>query len=95
MAAATPSLNEFAAVARRKLKMSWEQTSEALLAIRALGESPIPLSIETHKAGLEIASRYGYSIYDALILAAALEADCGPLHRRHAKLPSHRPANNP
>jgi hypothetical protein len=39
MAAATPSLNEFAAVARRKLKMSWEQTSEALLAIRALGES--------------------------------------------------------
>jgi hypothetical protein len=29
-------LNEFAAVARRKLNMSWEQTNEALLAIRAL-----------------------------------------------------------
>jgi len=38
-------LHEFAAVARRKLDMSWQQTSEALLAIRALCESPTPLSI--------------------------------------------------
>jgi predicted nucleic acid-binding protein len=73
-------LNEFAAVARRKLSMSWEQTREALLAIRALCESPIPLSIETHEAGLEIAARYGFSIYDALILAAALEAYCDVLY---------------
>jgi predicted nucleic acid-binding protein len=73
-------LNEFAAVARRKLNMSWEQTSEALLAIRALCESATPLSIETHEAGLEIAIRYGYSIYDALILAAALEAECDVLY---------------
>jgi predicted nucleic acid-binding protein len=73
-------LNEFAAVARRKLNMSWQRTSEALLAIRALCESPTPLSTETHEAGLEIAARYGYSIYDALILAAALEADCDVLY---------------
>ena len=73
-------LNEFAAVARRKLNMSWEQTNEALLAIRALCESPTPLSLETHEAGLGIAARYGYSIYNALILAAALEADCDVLY---------------
>jgi predicted nucleic acid-binding protein len=73
-------LNEFAAVARRKLNMSWEQIREALLAIRVLCESPTPLSIETHEAGLEIAARYGCSIYDALILAAALEADCDVLY---------------
>jgi len=73
-------LNEFAAVAHRKLNMSWEQIREALLAIRALCESPTPLSIETHEAGLEIATRYGYAIYDALILAAALEADCDVLY---------------
>jgi predicted nucleic acid-binding protein len=73
-------LNEFAAVARRKLNMSWQQTREALLAIRALCEPPTPLSIDTHEAGLEIAARYGYSIYDALILAAALEADCDVLY---------------
>jgi predicted nucleic acid-binding protein len=73
-------LNEFAAVARRKLRMSWEDTTEALLAIRALCESPMPLSITTHDAALEIAARYGYTIYDALILAAALEAGCDTLY---------------
>ena len=73
-------LNEFAAVARRKLDMSWEETKEALLAIRALCEEPTPLSIETHQAALEIAARYGYHIYDALILAAALESHCDILY---------------
>jgi predicted nucleic acid-binding protein len=73
-------LNEFAAVARRKLNMSWEETMEALLAIRALCEIPTPLSVETHEAALEIAARYRHSIYDALILAAALEADCEILY---------------
>ena len=73
-------LNEFAAVARRKLDMSWEETREAFLAIRALCETPTPLSIETHQAALEIAARYGYHIYDALILAAALESHCDILY---------------
>jgi predicted nucleic acid-binding protein len=73
-------LNEFTAVARRKLDMSWEETNEALLAIRALCEAPTPLSIETHQAALEIAARYRYQIYDALILAAALESHCDILY---------------
>jgi predicted nucleic acid-binding protein len=73
-------LNEFAAVARRNLNMSWEETRDALLAIRALCESPTPLSTETHEAALEIAARYGYHIYDALILAAALESHCEILY---------------
>jgi predicted nucleic acid-binding protein len=73
-------LNEFVAVARRKLNMSWGETREALLAIRALCEPPTTLSVETHEAALEIAARYGYSIYDALILTAAMEADCDTLY---------------
>jgi predicted nucleic acid-binding protein len=73
-------LNEFVAVARRKLSMSWEETGEALLAIRALCELPTTLSVETHGAALEIAAGYGYSIHDALILSAALEADCDTLY---------------
>jgi predicted nucleic acid-binding protein len=73
-------LNEFAAVARRKLNLSWEETREALLAIRALCERPTRLSVETHEAALEIAARYGYQLYDALILAAAIEADCDVLY---------------
>jgi len=73
-------LNEFTAVARRKMKMTWEEITDALLAIRALCEPPTPLSITTHEAALEIAARYGYPIYDALILAAALEAGCDTLY---------------
>ena len=73
-------LNELAAVARRKLGMTWEKTGEALLAIRTLCPSPVPLAIETHDAGLRIAARYGFHIYDALIAAAALAADCATLY---------------
>ena len=73
-------LNEFAAVVRRKLDMSWEETREALLAIRALCQAPTPLSIETHHTALEIAARYGYQIYDALVVAAALESHCDTLY---------------
>ena len=73
-------LNEFAAVAKRKLKMSWPEIAEALDAARALCSPAIPLTIETHEAALRIAARYGYQIYDSLILAAALEAGCTVLY---------------
>jgi predicted nucleic acid-binding protein len=73
-------LNEFAAVARRKLNMSWEQISEALYAVRVLCEPPIALSVNTHDAALKIAAQHGYHIYDALILAAALDEDCDLLY---------------
>jgi predicted nucleic acid-binding protein len=73
-------LNEFAAVARRKLNMSWEEISDALSALRVLCEPPIALSVGVHEAALKIAARYGYQIYDALILAAALEQDCDLLY---------------
>lgn len=73
-------LNEFAAVAKRKLRMSWTEIAEALDAARALCESPLPLTIEVHDAALRIAERYGYHIYDSLILAAALDAGCDVLY---------------
>jgi predicted nucleic acid-binding protein len=73
-------LNELASVARRKLRMTWEEIDEALAAIRILCPSPVPLTIETHEAGLRIAAQYGYHIYDALVAAAALEAECTTLY---------------
>jgi predicted nucleic acid-binding protein len=73
-------LNEFAAVAHRKLKMPWHEVRDALSAVRTLCEAPVPLSVEIHEAALEIAEQYGYHIYDALILAAALDADCDTLY---------------
>ena len=73
-------LNEFAAVARRKLKMSWQEIGEALGAVRALCEPPVPLTVEMHDLALRIAERHGYNIYDALILAAALGVGCELLY---------------
>lgn len=73
-------LNELAAVARRKLGMTWDEVSEALAAVRALCPDPVPVTVDTHEAALEIAARYGYHIYDALIVAAALEAGCRILY---------------
>jgi predicted nucleic acid-binding protein len=73
-------MNEFAAVARRKLNMSWPEVSEALDAVRALCETAAPLTVEIHDRALDIAERYGYHVYDALILAAALDAGCDVLY---------------
>lgn len=73
-------LNEFADVARRELRRPWPEVCRALAAIRALCPTPLPLTATTHEAALAIARRSGYGLYDALILAAALEAACDTLY---------------
>jgi predicted nucleic acid-binding protein len=73
-------LNEFVAVARRKLGFDWEEVLEALAAIRVLCRTVLPLTLETHERALRIAQRYGYHIFDALVIAAALEAGSGTLY---------------
>lgn len=74
------SLNEFVSVARRKLGMSWKEAKEFLDLIRILCHNPVPISLDTHRGALGIAEKYGYGIYDALIVAAALEAGCTTLY---------------
>jgi predicted nucleic acid-binding protein len=73
------TLNEFVAVAVRKLGMPWKDVLEALSALRVLFPAPVPLTVQTHDAALRIAGRYGYPIYDSLVIAAALEARCQTL----------------
>jgi predicted nucleic acid-binding protein len=73
------TLNEFVAVAKRAAR-SWEQISEALVAIRVLCPAPISLTIQTHETALRIAQRYQYRIFDSLIIAAAIEAGCRMLY---------------
>ena len=71
-------LNELANVARRKMRMSWSETHALLSMIRAL--LPVqPITVEIHETGLELAERYGLSIYDAMIAASALHAECDTL----------------
>jgi len=74
------SLNEFASVARRKLGMSWKEVRELLDQFCILCPDPVSVSIETHKSAVAIAEKYGYGIYDALIVAAALEVGCKTLY---------------
>jgi predicted nucleic acid-binding protein len=71
-------LNEFANVARRKMRLSWADTHALLDLLRGL-LSVHPLTVETHETGLALAERYGFSTYDAMIAAAALQAGCDTL----------------
>jgi predicted nucleic acid-binding protein len=68
-------LNELANVLRRKAAFTWAETRGFLAAVRALA-AVVPLTQETHALGLDVAERYGLSIYDALIAAAALQGGC-------------------
>lgn len=72
-------LNEFASVARRKLGMNLEEIRDVLAPLRGLCQVH-PLTLATHDRALAVAERYGFSIYDALIAAAALEAGCDTLY---------------
>jgi predicted nucleic acid-binding protein len=72
-------LNEFAQVARRKLNRSWPEITSALAAFRKFLEEPRALTIATHEAALKIAERDGFSFYDCLIIASAVEAGCSTL----------------
>ncbi len=67
-------LYEFVAVARRKLDKSWEEVRRALDILRVFCPEPVPLTVETHERAVHIAERYGYSIFDSLIVAAAIHA---------------------
>jgi predicted nucleic acid-binding protein len=69
-------LNEFVAVARRKLNKSWEEVRHALGILHVFFSEPTPVTVKTHDTAISIAERYKYSIYDALILASALETGC-------------------
>ncbi len=72
-------LNEFASVASRKLGMRIPEIQECLDPIRQVcGIEPV--TFETHLRGLELAQRYGFSIYDSMIIAAALLAGCKILY---------------
>lgn len=73
-------LNEFAAVVRRKAKMPWDEVRFAIENIRTLCPNPLPITTDTHQEALAIAEKYGYRIYDALIVASALEARCTILY---------------
>jgi predicted nucleic acid-binding protein len=71
-------LNELSNVARRKMQMSWPEIHAFLDTLRSL-LTVHPLTLQTHEAGLDLAQRYGLSIFDSMIAASALQAGCNTL----------------
>jgi len=73
-------LNEFARVALAKLKMSWSDAREALDVVQTFCPEPLPTTLITHRDALRIAEKYRLGIFDALIVASALAANCTTLY---------------
>jgi predicted nucleic acid-binding protein len=72
-------LNEFANVARGKLKWPWRDIEATLTLVRSQSRRVRDISVSTHEAALALARDHGLAFYDALIVAAALEAGCDTL----------------
>ncbi len=73
-------LNEFIDVARRKVRMSWDDVKQALRVIQFFCPNPVPITVGTHEHALIIAERHDIRIYDALILTSALATNCTTLY---------------
>lgn len=71
-------LNEAMVNCRRKAGLDWDDTARFLAGVRAL--CPVEdLTPNTHDIGRALAERHGFSVYDAMIVAAALIAGCTTL----------------
>jgi predicted nucleic acid-binding protein len=71
-------LNEIANISRRKMGLSWAETRNFLLMIRGLLKVE-PITVEIHDVGISLAERYQLSVYDSMIVSAALSAECDTL----------------
>ena len=69
-------LNEFTNVTRRKLRWQWEQIEAALAVIEELLGAARPLTSAIPARAVVLARDHELSFYDALIVAAALDAGC-------------------
>ena len=72
-------LNEVANVMARKWKRPWSDTLDLLAGLRSQCRV-VPVDQKTHQLGIEIAMRYKLAIYDSMIVAAALLANCDTLY---------------
>jgi predicted nucleic acid-binding protein len=72
-------LNEFASVASRKLRMSYTEIRDVLGTVRAVCQT-LAVTVDTHDRGLDIAERFGFSLYDSMIVSSALESGCTVLY---------------
>ena len=73
-------LNELTNALRRKFGFSFPEIRKIIDSVLMTCPDPLPLTLETHRAALRICERYGFSMYDGLILAAAVEGRCSKFY---------------
>jgi len=81
-------LNEFAAVALRKLRIPLGDVREILDTVRAVC-SVEAVTVATHDRGLAIHERYRFSLYDSILVSSALIVGAKVLYSedlRHAQV---------
>lgn len=71
-------LNEALVNCRRKAGLDWDETGAFLAGVQSLCTVE-DLTVQTHQVGRALAERYQFSVYDAMIVAAALIAGCTTL----------------
>jgi predicted nucleic acid-binding protein len=72
-------LNELANVLRRKQGRSWADIELVLDDIDNALDPALPLTARTNRMALGLARDHGIAFYDALVVAAAIEAGCDTL----------------
>lgn len=72
-------LNEFVRVARGKHRLDWMVVDNMTAAIIRRCRSVEDITLPLHQSAMALAERHLLPVYDALILAAALEARCDRL----------------
>jgi predicted nucleic acid-binding protein len=72
-------LNELVSVSRRKFGLGAQAIAPFLDRIKATF-SVVPITLAVHERGLTLLARHNFSVYDAMIVAAALEAGCDTLY---------------
>ena len=71
-------LGEIVGTGRRKRPDQWPQLCQFLEALRPM-LTIVPLTVDTHRLAVDLIGRYGFSPYDASIVASALLAGCETL----------------
>ena len=71
-------LNEYVSVARRKLNLDWADIKEVLAAVQSACDI-VPLTVTMQAEAVRLAESHQLNIYDASVIAAALESGCDVL----------------
>ena len=76
-------LNELTNLLRKKAKRIWRDIELVLDDIDNALDPALPLTAATSRAALTLARDHGFAFYDALIVAAAIEAGCDVLYTEY------------